>query len=437
MGHRIVAVERDSIADQLGLKAGDELLSINGRRVVDWIDYQAFTSEEKIDLVILRDGEETEYSLEKDEWEPLGLTFDSRLMNNIRECVNKCIFCFVDQLPEGCRPSLRIKDDDWRLSLMTGSFVTLTNVSDAELERIVERRASPLYISVHATDPKLRSYMLGTPRGALLMKQLNRLKAGGIQFHAQAVLCPGVNDGAALEKTIADLKALYPACMSLALVPVGLTGHREGLTPLRKYTRDEARAVIEQAERWQKTCLKKLGTNFVFPADEFYLTAHRSVPDDGFYEDYAQIDNGIGMMRLLETEMEEAYSDADLETAAPGRLIILTGVSVAPFMKSLMKRFPVPGVEVEVVPVENSFFGPEVTVTGLLTGRDVVRALQGRSADAVLITESMLRDGEDVFLDDMSFDEARRQAGMPIVKVGRRGDELLEAIMNPFGRDAG
>ena len=429
MPHKIIVVEPGSIAEQLGLRVGDRLVSVNGKAVVDWIDYQAFTSEEEIDLVVERDGEETEYSLEKDDWEPLGLTFDSHLMSGVRECVNKCIFCFVDQLPACARDSLRVKDDDWRLSLMTGSFVTLTNVSESELQRIIDRHASPLYVSVHATDMKLRAYMLGTERGALLMKQLNRLKAGGIQFHAQAVLCPGINDGPQLDKTIQDLAALYPACQSLALVPVGLTNHREGLCGLRKYTRDEARAVLDQAEKWQKKCLKKYGTSFVFPADEFYLAAKRPLPPDEFYEDYAQIENGIGMMRLLETELAEAYGEADLDSARPGRLIVVTGVSVGPFMKSLMKRFQIPGVEVEVVSIENGFFGPDVTVTGLLTGGDLIRGLAGKTADRVLVTECMLRDQEDVFLDDLTLPVVQEKVGIPFVKVGRRGDELLDALM--------
>ena len=429
MPHTIIAVEPGSIAEQLELRVGDRLVSVNGKPVIDWIDYQTFTSEENIDLVIQRDGEEIEYSLEKDDWEPLGLTFDSHLMSGVRECVNKCIFCFVDQLPACARSSLRVKDDDWRLSLMTGSFVTLTNVSDSELQRIVDRHASPLYISVHATDMKLRAYMLGTERGALLMKQLNRLKAGGIQFHAQAVLCPGINDGPQLDKTIADLAALYPACQSLALVPVGLTNHREGLCGLRKYTRDEARTVLDAAEKWQKKLLKRFDTSFVFPADEFYLAAKRPIPPDEFYEDYAQIENGIGMMRLLETELEDAYGEADLESARPARLLVVTGVSAGPFMKSLMRRFPLPGVEVEVVAIENGFFGPDVTVTGLLTGGDLIRGLKGRTADKVLITECMLRDQEDVFLDDLTLPEVQEKVGIPFVKVGRRGDELLDALM--------
>ena len=238
MPHKIIAVEPGSIADQLGIRPGDSLVTINGKKIIDWIDYQAFCSEEDIDLVTERDGEEIEYSLEKDEWEPLGLTFDSQLLTKVRECVNHCAFCFVDQLPDHVRPSLRVKDDDWRLSLMMGNFVTMTNVSDRELERIIARHASPLYISVHTTNPELRARLLDQPLAAKIMKQLHRLAEGGISFHTQAVLCPGLNDGPELERMINDLSALWPMCQSMAIVPVGLTGHREGLFPLHKYSRD-------------------------------------------------------------------------------------------------------------------------------------------------------------------------------------------------------
>ena len=244
------------------------------------------------------------------------------------------------------------------------------------------------------------------------------------------MICPGLNDGAALEKTIADLGAMYPACQSLALVPVGLTDHRDGLEGLRRFTRDEARAVLDSAEKWQKKFMKRYGTPFLLPADEFYLAAGRAVPPDGFYEDYAQIENGIGMMRLLETELEQAYAEADLSKARPARLVIATGVSAAPFLKGLVRRFDIPGVEVKVIAVENEFFGHSVTVAGLLTGSDLVRALRGETADRVLITECMLRDSEDVFLDDMTLDQVEREVGIPFVKVGRRGDELLGALMN-------
>jgi len=430
MAHTITAVMPGSIADQLELKAGDALVSINGRTIADWIDYESFCCTEAMSLVIRRGDEEIEYELEKDEYEPLGLQFETQLMSPLRSCANKCMFCFVDQLPSHVRPSLRVKDDDWRMSLMMGSFITLTNVSDKELERIIERRAAPLYISVHATDGALRAKLLGTPLASKIMSQLNRLKNAGLSFHAQAVLCPGINDGEVLKKTVEQLAALQPACLSLALVPIGLTGHRDGLCPLRKFTKAEARTIVESVAKWQDKFLKKYGTVFVSASDEFYVTAGVRIPPDERYEDYPQIENGVGLMRLLETEMEYAYEDADLTSARPARLVMATGTSVAPFMKGLMRRFEVPGVEVQVIPIENHFFGPSVTVSGLLTGSDLIRELKGIDADKILITECMLREFEDVFLDDMPLEDVEKEIGVPIVKVGRRGEALMEALMH-------
>ncbi len=430
MPHKITAVLPDSIAEQLGIAAGDELVSINGQTVVDWIDYEAFCCCEQMNLVIRRGDEEMEFEFEKDEYDPLGLQFETQLMSPLRSCANNCMFCFVDQLPENVRPSLRVKDDDWRMSLMMGSFVTLTNVSDKELDRIIARQASPLYISVHATDPKLRAQLLGTPLGSKIMSQLNKLKNAGLSFHAQAVLCPGINDGEQLKKTVEQLAALHPACLSLALVPVGLTGHRDGLCELRKFNKAEARAVVDSVAQWQEKYLKKFGTTFVSASDEFYVQAGVRIPADEKYEDYPQIENGVGLMRLLETELEYAYEDADLASARPARIIDACGVSVAPFMKSLFRRFEIPGVEVQVVPIENHFFGPSVTVSGLLTGSDLIRELKGVDADRILITECMLREFEDVFLDDMPLEQVEKEIGVPIVKVGRSGEALLNALMH-------
>lgn len=430
MPHKITAVLPDSIAEQLEIVPGDELVSINGQTVVDWIDYEAFCCCEQMNLVIRRGEEEMEFEFEKDEYDPLGLQFETQLMSPLRSCANKCMFCFVDQLPENVRPSLRVKDDDWRMSLMMGSFVTLTNVSDKELDRIIARQASPLYISVHATDPKLRAQLLGTPLASKIMSQLNKLKNAGLTFHAQAVLCPGINDGEQLKKTVEQLAALHPACQSLALVPVGLTGHRDGLCELRKFNKAEARAVVEAVAKWQEKFLKKFGTSFVSASDEFYIQAGVRIPADERYEDYPQIENGVGLMRLLETELEYAFEEADLSSARPARLIDACGVSVAPFMKSLFKRFEIPGVEVQVVPIENHFFGPSVTVSGLLTGADLIRELKGIDADKILITECMLREFEDVFLDDLTLEEVEKEIGVPIVKVGRSGEDLLNALMH-------
>ena len=432
MAQRIASVDAGSLAEALGLRGGDEILTINGEYVADLLDYEALCANRRLRLRVRRGGEEILCDLHKDEYAPLGLNFDRPLMSGTRLCCNRCLFCFVDQLPPLARPSLRVKDDDWRMSMMMGNYVTLTNVSDREIGRIIRRHASPLYISVHAMDPDLRCRILGTPRGARLPEQLKALAGGGIQFHTQAVLCPGLNDGAALEDTIEKLAAMHPAARSLALVPVGLTDHREGLCTLHKYTPEEARGVLDIAERWRERLLKKLGTRFVFPSDEFYLAAGRPLPEDGEYEDYEQIDDGVGMLRLLETEFSEAYADLPEEQKQPGggqKLLAACGVSAAPFLRQMFAAHPLTGLTVEVWALENGFFGPSVTVSGLLTGGDLVRGLQGAEGAAVLISACMLRDGETVFLDDMTLEEVSRALEKPVIPVGRRGDEVLSAIL--------
>lgn len=433
MAQRIVSVDVGSPAQRAGLRAGDELLRVDGEVVIDLLDYQALTANRRLKLTCRRDGKEFQVNIRKGEYDSLGLEFEKPLMSGMRMCCNRCLFCFVDQLPAHVRPSLRVKDDDWRMSLMTGSYVTLTNVSDVELDRIIERHASPLYISVHAADPELRARILGQERGKKLMRQLARLSDGGIEFHCQAVLCPGLNDGAALDATIEALVKL-PGALSLALVPVGLTGHREGLTELHPYTREQARGVLAQAERWREKLLEERGTRFVFPADEFYLIAGVESPSDEAYEDYGQIDDGVGMLRLLETEFSEAWAELPEAERKPGgagakRAAIACGVSVAPFLRRLMEEHPLRGLDVEVVPVENRFFGPSVTVSGLVTGNDLVERMKGEPGERVLITECMLRDEGDRFLDDVTLAEAEARLGRRIVPVGRRGDELLDALI--------
>ncbi|MEA5064463.1 MAG: DUF512 domain-containing protein [Eubacteriales bacterium] len=438
MPHVIQGVEPGSIADQLGIAPGDVLHTINDRHPVDLIDYQAFCCEEKLSLVVERAGERRVFRFLKDEYEPLGLTFGQALMSRQRDCANECLFCFVDQLPPGARDTLRVKDDDWRMSLMMGNFVTLTNVSDAELTRIIARRASPLYISVHATDPELRSYLLGTRLGAKLMDQLKRLANAGLTFHAQAVLCPGINDGAALERTVRELAEMRPACLSLALVPVGLTGHREGLSKLRRFTPGEARAVIELAGRRRAAYMAEDGDAFVHPADEFYLIAGLDFPEDAAYGDYPQLENGVGLCRLFEREYREAWQEADFSDVVPApaaRVAIACGTSVAPFLRGILEARPVPGVEVRVYALEDGFFGPTITVSGLLTGGDLLRQLKGIEADRLLISQTMLREGGDVFLDDTTLQEIEQALGIEIHAVAG-GEGLLHALSHshPAGR---
>ncbi len=433
MGHRVFAVEAGSIADQLGIRPGDELVRMNGERVIDWVDYQALSSQEKMNVVILQNGEEAEFEFEKDDYEPLGITFEDDMLGGIRNCANKCMFCFVDQLPQGCRETMRIKDDDWRLSLMMGNYVTLTNVGDNELERIIKRQATPLYISVHAMDPELRVKLLGSENAGKLPFQLIKLAEGGIQFHAQCVLCPGVNDGEALIETIESLMDLAPSCLSLALVPVGLTQHRDGLDEIHPYTKEEAKKVLEIANKYRKIALRELDTRFVFPSDEFYLIAGEEIPSDSEYEDYAQIDNGVGLVRSLIEEFEYAYEELSPKYKKTGRelrsVTIATGVSAQPILKKLMEDHPITSLNIKVVAIKNRFFGDTVTVAGLVTGNDLINQLKTVKTDAILITECMLRSEKDRFLDDVTLTDASRALGKPIIPVGRTGEDLLNTLI--------
>lgn len=431
MSHIITSVDQRSPAAKAGVRAGDRLVSINGEVIVDFLDYQALSAERKLTLSLLRGDSQISVSVSKGEYAPLGLNFETPMMSSTRMCCNKCMFCFVDQLPENVRPSMRVKDDDWRMSLMMGSYVTLTNVSDRELQRIIDRHASPLYVSVHCTDPELRSRVLGTPRAARLMRQLRMLSDGGIECHCQCVLCPGINDGAALERTIRELSEI-PGMRSLALVPVGLTGHREGLCRLRPYTRDEARAVVDIAEKWRSVLLETRGTRFVFPSDEFYLQADWPIPPDEAYEGYEQIDDGVGLLRLLDTEYAEAWADAgDAVTRADQtvRLAIACGRSAEAFLRDMLSRRPVAGAEIDVYGLTNTWFGPTVTVSGLITGGDLMGQMKDVPCDAVMITEVMLRENDDKFLDDTTLPQVIEALGKPVVPVGRRGEDLLETIL--------
>ncbi len=435
MSHLIVSVDPRSPAQRAGIRPGDRLWRIDGVPVIDFIDYQALTANRRLAVQVLRDGAALDFAVRKDEYAPLGLNFQTPMMSGTRLCCNKCLFCFVDQLPGDARQTMRVKDDDWRMSLMMGNYVTLTNVSDRELDRIVERHCSPLYISVHATDPDLRAHLIGTPRARRLMDQLRRLSDGGIRFHCQCVLCPGLNDGAALDRTIRELSGI-PGALSLALVPVGLTGHREGLSALRVYTRNEARAVVELSERWRERLLQMRDTRFVFPSDEFYLQADWPIPPDEAYEGYDQIDDGVGLLRLLETEYREAWEalPQGLRRATPGGkpLAIACGKSAAAFIRQMLADYPVAGADISVYPIENTWFGPTVTVSGLITGKDLTGQMAGVPCDAVMITEVMLRDGC-LFLDDMTLDEAIQRLKKPVVPVGRRGEDLLDTILELTG----
>ena len=431
MGFKIAKVERGGLADELGLRRGDELLEINGEKLVDLIDYQQLMSCEELVLTVReRSGDISEVECDKDMDEELGVDFEDDLLGPVRLCANRCKFCFVDQLPKGMRKSLYVKDDDWRMSLMMGNYVTLTNVPDRELDRIIRRHASPLYISVHASDGKVRADLMGQPRAARLMEQLGKLRDGGISFHAQAVLCPGLNDGDVLEKTVRDMAAMHPNCLTLALVPVGLTGHRKGLCNIRPYDAKTAGELLDRVEAWQAEFRRTLGTALVFAADEFYVLAGRDVPKDEEYEDYPQIDNGVGLIRFQREGFESAYREYLASGKAPRarRVAVITGVSAREEMERLISGHPLEGVDARVYAVRNDFFGNTVTVAGLITGGDILSQLKGLEADEVLIPRTMLRDGGNVFLDNTPLDELAKRLGCPVTPVFSDGEELLHAL---------
>ena len=431
MGHRIKSVPPESLGAELGLVPGDELLRIGGEEVVDVIDYQALICCEELTLTYRHEGADMEVSCEKGEWEALGVEFEDDMLVT-RVCKNHCVFCFIDQMPRGCRKSLYVKDDDWRMSLMMGNFVTLTNVDDKELQRIVRRHASPLYISIHATDGEVRKKMMRNPNADRIMAQLKTLQRAGIQFHGQIVLCPELNDGAVLEKTIADLSAMHPAAQSLAIVPVGLTGHREGLYPLRPFTADEADDVVRTVQRWQKKCYKELGTRFVYASDEFYCIAGRKLPKEESYEDFAQIENGVGLFAQLRAEFDDAMQGAQ-ESPDKKHFVMATGVSAAPLLHEMITAYPFENLKLDIIPIENRFFGGAVTVAGLTTGSDLVRELAGVQCDAVIIPENMLRAEQDLFLDDMSIEQVEQALGVPVRVVENNGAALADALLNGFG----
>ncbi|MDD2648209.1 MAG: DUF512 domain-containing protein [Eubacteriales bacterium] len=429
MEHTITGVEKDSIAYELGIKAGDRLISINGEEIIDEIDYQALESEEKLEIGTKRGQKERHYSLEKDAEEPLGMYFEGSMACNPRACKNKCAFCFIDQMPPGMRESLYVKDDDWRLSLMMGNFITLTNVDDREMERIIKRKASPLYISVHTTDMALRKRMMKNPDSEKLLERLTQLKEAGIAFHAQLVLCPEINDGENLKKTMNDLLSFRPAFQTAAMVPVGLTKYREGLTPLRVFTKAEAEAVIDAAEEMRKKCLSEDGERRFFPSDEFYCIAGRDFPQDEEYEKYAQIENGVGLMRLFIDSVKNARAElGEGGEDTRRRILIPTGKSAAPILQKLADEYSAKNITVKTLPIENTFFGHEITVTGLITGRDLIEQTKNESCDEMAYCDVMLRSQGDIFLDGLSPADVSAALPFPARPIAGDGETFYRLI---------
>lgn len=442
MRHEITAVDKRSVAQHYGLRAGDFLLRLNGETVEDEIDYQALIAGETVEVELEREGKPLVISIRKQEGEALGLHFGQTMALSPRTCHNNCQFCFIAQMPPNLRETLYVKDDDWRYSLMMGNFVTLTNVNEQEFDRIIRRKPSPLYVSVHTTNPELRCRMMNNRFAGDIMQRLTRLKEAGIRFHCQIVTCPGLNDGEELLRTLRDLRSLAPAALTTAMVPVGLTKFREGLAPLRCFTQEEARRLLDEIAPFQEECRRELGTTFAFPSDEFYCLAGRTIPAEDWYEDFPQIENGVGLLRRFESEIEDAdrfeRQYGDVESYPRKTYLLPTGVSAAPHMRRLAERFAPEGVAVRVIAVPNRFFGETVTVAGLLTGSDVLAALTPEAiqgADEILLCSVMLRHERDLFLDDMHIDDFCAKAPLPVRVTDCDGQAFYDALYGRFDKE--
>lgn len=432
MEHVISAVVPGSIAQEMEIEAGDVLLSVNGQVPTDVFDYRYLMNEENVLVLIRRaDGEEWELEIEKEYEEDLGLEFENGLMDDYRSCRNKCIFCFIDQLPQGMRRTLYFKDDDSRLSFLQGNYLTLTNMSDADLDRIIYYKLSPINISFQTTNAALRCRMLNNRFAGDILEKTKRLKEAGILMNGQIVLCRGINDKEELERSIRDLSAYLPELQSVSVVPVGLTRYRGGLYPLEPFTKEDARGVLECVRRWQRRLYDTHGVHFIHAGDEWYILAEEPVPEKETYDGYLQLENGVGMVCLLEEEVEEALE------ALPGddrhrKITIATGELAAPFLRGHAERVrqKYPNVRTQVIPVRNVFFGEGVTVAGLVTGQDLMEQLRGQDlGERLLLTTNMLKRGEPVFLDDVTVEEVENTLQIKISIVESSGNDLVKRII--------
>ena len=429
---KIASVDPHSPARKAGVRPGETLTHINGHPIVDVLDYKFYAYDPRLELTLTEEnGGSRTLRIRKEEGEDLGLNFETYLMDRARSCANKCIFCFVDQMPPGMRDTLYFKDDDARLSFLMGNYMTLTNLSQREIQRIIDLRISPINISVHATDPELRTAMLKNPRAGECLSIMERFAKAGIEMNCQIVACPGVNDGPALARTMEDLGKLHPAVTSVAVVPVGVTKFREGLCRIEPYTKEQAAALIDQVEKFAAAFLEKQGTSLVWCSDEFYLMAGRELPEKAYYEDMDQLENGVGMLRLLLHQAVMGLEEEEPEQTEP--FSIATGLSAAPFVQEIVDnaRKQCGNIKGTVYPIINRFFGETITVSGLITGTDLIEQLRGKDLGSrLLIPDNMLRAGERVFLDDVTVDQVEQALGVTVVPVpADSGFDLADAIL--------
>ena len=425
----ITSIDRRSPADRYGIKVGEKLLTINGHEIIDVLDYRFYGYDaESVVTLSSPEGKVREVRIRKEEGQDLGLNFDTYLMDEMRPCSNHCIFCFVDQMPPGMRQSLYFKDDDARLSFLLGNYITLTNISPREAQRIMELHISPINVSVHATDPQLHCTMLGNKDARQSLEYMRQFAEAGIVMNGQIVVCPGWNDGDQLRRTMSDIMDMgFAGC---SVVPVGLTKYRKGLAKLRPVDKETARDIIAIAEEYGEKCLKKFGTRLFFCADELFLKAELPLPEENYYEGYRQLENGVGMLRSLEADFMAALEDEELPES-PTPFTIATGTAAAPHLQMLLARAQerFPGLKGQVIAVENDFFGHTIDVAGLVTGQDIAAQLKDRmTGKRVLIPLHMLRHGENVFLDDYTVERLSEELGVPVQVVGIDGGDLADAM---------
>ena len=439
-GVRVLAVEPGGLAAGAGLRPGDRLLRVNGQPLRDLVDFHVQAGEEELAIEVDRSGRPCSVVLERKWGRDLGLECEPPAPAEISTCANKCVFCFIHQLPKGLRKSLYVKDDDYRLSFLHGNYITLTDLPESEIQRIIDLHLTPLYVSVHATDPALRYLLLGSPKTIKgdLMERLRRLAESGIRLHTQIVLCPGLNDGPHLERTVRELGELHPGVHTVAVVPVGLTRHREGLYPLRSITPAEAGATLDAIHAWQADFRARHGTRLVFAADELYLQAGRPIPPASAYEEFSVVEDGVGLARRFEDEFRRL-------AARPGRprwrrsraATVVTGELFAPILARLLPKLRVPGLRTEIVAVRNEFFGPAITVAGLMTGQDVALALSNRSlGDVVFVPRVALTETKGVFLDDVAPDDLARDLETPVVALEATARGFVDGLLGRTVRAA-
>lgn len=441
-GHTVRSVEEGSIAQEMGIEARDSLLSVNGEDVEDIFDYQYLIQDEYVEVLIRKpSGEEWLLEIDKEEEEDLGVVFENGLMDDYRSCCNRCIFCFIDQMPPGMRETLYFKDDDSRLSFLQGNYVTLTNLSDRDVERIIRYHLSPINISFQTTNPQLRCKMLNNRFAGEALKKADRLFEAGIEMNGQIVLCKGINDGEELERSIRDLSRYLPFLRSVSVVPVGLSRYREGLYPLEPFTKEDARKVLEQIHGWQEKLFPQYGLHFIHASDEWYILAEQELPEEDSYDGYLQLENGVGMLRLLTEEFEDSLRQLKESGAAAqwdGRkreVSTVTGRISAPYIRRMAGRMEemFPGLTVRVYPIRNDFFGELITVTGLLTGQDIIAQLKGKElGEELLLPVNLLRSGETVLLDDYTVDDISKSLQVPVNIVKSSGYDFTETILGLF-----